>query len=232
MFRRRRRSDDPDDPAIATTAGTSEDMSEDVSAQAGASRPGGPFDVSEVDLTDPVQRRVDLGGLLVRGIEGMQLQLQVDERSGAATGVTIVLGDAAVQLVAVAAPRSSGMWEQIRLQLAADAQRRGGTVQEARGPFGTEVRRVLPVTTPDGKSGVQPSRVAGIDGPRWMLRATFLGKATTDVQVFGRLVQVVRDTVVVRGDRPMAPGDVIPLKAPVRDESSSDSADQAPATDG
>lgn len=179
-------------------------------------RADGPYDVSEVDLADPDRRRIDLGGLLVRAQEGMKLQLQVDERSGAANGVMVMLADAAVQLVAVAAPRSSGLWEQTRLQLAADAQARGGTAQEASGPFGTEVRMVVPVPTPEGKSAVQPSRVAGIDGPRWMLRATFLGKATTDAQAFGRLVQVVRDTVVVRGDRPMAPGDVITLKAPTK----------------
>jgi hypothetical protein len=181
-------------------------------------RPNGPFDVSEVDLSDPQVRRVDLGGLLVRGGAGMKLQLQVDERTGAASSVIVVAEDAAVQLIAVAAPRSSGMWEQARAEIAADAQRRGGTVSEAPGPFGTEVRLVLPVTTPEGKSGVRPSRVAGIDGPRWMLRATFLGKATTDAQAFARLVRVVRDTVVVRGDRPMAPGDVIPLKAPAAPE--------------
>jgi hypothetical protein len=124
----------------------------------------------------------------------------------------------------VAAPRSSGLWDQTRLQIAADAGSRGGTVTEAPGPFGTEVRVVLPVTTPQGKNAVQPSRVVGIDGPRWMLRATFLGKATTDAQVFSRLVGVVRDTVVVRGDRPMAPGDVIPLKAPAGPEPAVDSA--------
>jgi len=227
VFRRRRRDDGAGDAQPAgndaaqpaaelTEAGEPSEVGSDEQAESSAKtpRPHGPFDVSEIDLADPAGRRVDLGGLLVRGDEGLQLQLQVDERSGTATSVMIVHGDAAVQLIAVAAPRSSGMWDQTRLQIAADAQRRGGTVTEAPGPFGTEVRLVLPMTTSQGKSGVRPSRVTGIDGPRWMLRATFLGKATTDAQEFARLVNVVRDTVVVRGDRPMAPGDLIPLKAP------------------
>jgi len=102
--------------------------------------------------------------------------------------------------------------------VAAEARRRGGTVTEAAGPFGTEVRIVVPVKTAEGKSGLQPSRIVGIDGPRWMLRATFLGKAITDPHAFAGLVRVVRDVVVVRGDRPMAPGDVIPLTAPTRPE--------------
>lgn len=216
VFRRRRRPDDPDRDHGADQPTEGAGVETDSAPK--TARPNGPFDVSEVDLTDPDERRVDLGGLLVRRGEGLKLQLQVDERTGTATSVTIRLGDAAAQLIAVAAPRSSGLWDQTRHQIAADAQRRGGTVNEAAGPFGTEVRVVLPVTTPQGKSGVQPSRVCGIDGPRWMLRATFLGTATTDAKAFGRLVNIVRDTVVVRGERPMAPGDIIPLKAPAQAE--------------
>jgi hypothetical protein len=177
-------------------------------------RAQGPLDAADVELDQARTDRIDLGGLLVRRVEGMQLQLQVEEKSGRPTSVMVVLGDAAVQLIPVAAPRSSGMWDQTRLQIAADAQRRGGTAEEAPGPFGTEMRIVLPVTTAEGKKGVQPSRIAGIDGPRWMLRATFLGAATNNPEAFGRLVQVVRDTVVVRGDNPMPPGELIALRAP------------------
>ena len=176
-------------------------------------RPDGPFDSTEVDQASTAGR-VDLGGLQLRLGEAMKLQLQIDERSGTGTGVVIVDGEAAVAMIAVAAPRSSGLWDQTRAQIAADTTRRGGTVQEAAGPFGTELRLVVPVTTQDGKKAVQVSRVAGIDGPRWMLRATFLGTANTDATMFARLVKVVRNTVVVRGDRPMAPGDVIALTAP------------------
>jgi hypothetical protein len=179
-------------------------------------RPDGPFDSAETDLASADSGFVDLGGLLVRPAEGMRLQLQVDERSGTGTGVMVVDADAAVAMIAVAAPRSSGLWEQTRSQIAADAVGRGGSAEEARGPFGTEIRVVVPVTSQEGKKAVQASRVVGIDGPRWMLRATFLGTAITDAKTFARLVGVVRQTVIVRGDRPMAPGDVIALRAPQR----------------
>jgi hypothetical protein len=166
-------------------------------------RPGrrnGPFDASEIGLDEARSSRIDLGGLLVKGIEGMKIQLQVDKRTGRGTSALLAVEDAAVQLVAVAAPRSSGMWEQTRLEITADAQRRGGTVQEGSGPFGTEVRVVLPVKTQDGRQGRQASRISGIDGPRWMLRATFLGKAITDASAFQRLVELVRDVVGSRAD--------------------------------
>jgi hypothetical protein len=214
IFRRRNRDEREPEQASATEPEDESAAASGAESAASAPRRSGPYDSAEVEIEQARADRIDLGGLLVRRVEGMQLQLQVDEKSSRPTSVMVVLGDAAVQMIPVAAPRSSGLWDQTRLQIAADAQRRGGTAEEAAGPFGTEIRIVLPVTTPDGKKAVQPSRIAGIDGPRWMLRATFLGAATNNPEAFGRLVQVVRDTVVVRGDSPMPPGEIIALRPP------------------
>lgn len=218
MWGRRRRGGDEDEleveettRASSTASGPGEPGEDD---EAKSDRSGGPLDESEVDLDDARKGRVDLGGLLVKAAPGMKLQLQVDQRTGNATSAVLAIDDAAVQLIAVAAPRSSGMWGQTRLQISQDAKRRGGRAEEAPGPFGTEVRLVVPVQAPDGKQVLQPSRVSAIDGPRWMLRATFLGKATNDAAVFQRFVELVKETVVVRGQSPMAPGDVIVLKPP------------------
>jgi Protein of unknown function (DUF3710) len=215
VFRRRRQRGEDDSSLEVPTVDAAP---EPIEQPEKTPRPDGPFDSSEIDLAGSDVSRVDLGGMLVRPGDGMRLQLQVDERSGTGTGVMIVDAEAAVAMIAVAAPRTSGLWEQTRSQIAADAASRGGTAQEAPGPFGTEIRMVVPVTSSEGKKAVQASRVVGIDGPRWMLRATFLGAAITDAKIFARLVGVVRQTVVVRGDRPMAPGDVITLRAPQRAE--------------
>jgi Protein of unknown function (DUF3710) len=179
-------------------------------------RPNGPWDASEVDLHDSEQLagRVDLGGLRIKGSGEMQLQMQVEQGTQRVTSVLVVEGDAAVQLLAVAAPRTEAMWPEVRAQIAADAVRRGGSVEEAEGPFGTELRVRVPVQTPDGGQGIQPSRMVGIDGPRWLLRATFLGRAAVDDAAFASLSQVVRDVVVERGSAPMPPGDLIPLHLP------------------
>lgn len=211
LFRRSARGEPDADPPREDAAQASAEAEEPT---AKTPRANGPFDAAEVDLEQARTERVDLGSLLVRRDGELKLQLQVDEKKGVAPSVMVVLGDAAVQLVTVAAPRSSGLWDETRQQIAEDARQRGGTAEEAPGPFGTEVRVVLPTTTSEGRKAVQPSRIAGIDGPRWMLRATFLGKATTDADVFGRLVNVVRDTIVVRGEAPMPPGDVIPVRPP------------------
>lgn len=230
MFRRRRRDDAsaPDAETAADAEAGQPGDDDEAGEPEKTSRPNGPFDASEVDLDDARAGRVDLGGLLVKGAPGMQVQLQVDKRTGKATAALLAQGEAAVELMAVAAPRSSGWWRHNREQLATDARKRGGTAEEARGPFGVELRVVVPMTTPEGKQGLQPSRVSGIDGPRWMLRARFLGKAVTDATSLQSLVDVVQSAVVIRGDGPMAPGDVIALQPPAGQQSA-DGDQQAPA---
>lgn len=211
--RRRRRGGSDGTPESAETAGH---PGPETDAEHGQDRPAGPFDIGDIDPETARKGRVDLGGLLVPAVQGMKFQFRVNEKTGKSGRVTVVAENAAVELIAIAAPRSSGMWEQTRTGIIEDAKRRGGKAEEADGPFGTELRVLLPNTNSEGKKVVQPSRVAGIDGPRWMLRATFIGAATTDAAVFARLVEVVRGVVVVRGDRPMPPGDVIALSPPER----------------
>lgn len=213
--RRRRRGGSDGTPEGAATAGSAATET-DPPAEPGEDEAIGPYDIGDLDPGMARKGRVDLGGMLVPAVQGMKFQFRVDEKSGKSGRVTVVDDKAAVELMAIAAPRSSGMWEQTRLGIAEDAKRRGGKADEAGGPFGTELRVVLPVTNAEGKKGFQPSRIAGIDGPRWMLRATFFGSATTDANAFARLVDVVRNVVVVRGDRPMPPGDVIVLSPPER----------------
>jgi hypothetical protein len=210
VFRRRKRGSHSADPQADLEPAEAEPEV----AEGKTPRPSGPFDGSEVDLDEARRTHIDLGGMLVPAMQGMQVQLQLDNRSGKGTSALLRVEKAAVQLIAIAAPRTSGMWEQTRLQVSEDAKRRGGTADEGTGPFGVEIRAVVPMTTPEGKKGRQPSRVSGIDGPRWMLRATFLGAATTDAAMLQRMVEVVRGVVVLRGDSPMPPGDVIPLTPP------------------
>jgi hypothetical protein len=59
-----------------------------------------------------------------------------------------------------------------------------------------------------------PVRFIGVDGPRWFLRAVFSGPAAVDQDAASTLLDVVRATVVVRGDEAMAPRELLPLKLP------------------
>ena len=175
-----------------------------------APRPDGPWDVTEV--SDPSEGRVNLGGMYVPGVEGMELRVEV--AGDAIVAATIVLQDSAVQLQAFAAPRREGIWDEVREEIASGITQQGGVIDETEGPFGWELRAQVPVQLPDGTNGVQVVRFIGIDGPRWFLRGVISGQGAVEPEKAGLLEQIFLDTVVVRGDSPMAPRDPIVLKLP------------------
>ena len=90
----------------------------------------------------------------------------------------------------------------------------GGTATETDGPYGPAVDVSVMVQLPDGTHAQQPSRVLGIPGPRWLLRATLFGRPAFEYDEKGDLEQALRDVVVVRGSGPVPPGDALPLMLP------------------
>ena len=119
-----------------------------------------------------------------------------------------------MELVAFAAPRNGDLWSQARQHIAADTARQGGTATEREGRFGTELICQRPVQSAAGKSGMQPSRVVGVNGPRWFLRATFLGRPAQEPDAAGSWEDTVASVVVNRGSQAMPPGDALPLTFP------------------
>lgn len=172
----------------------------------------GPHDAADVALEG--RAYADLGSLLISPPEGMELQLQVDETSGEVLAVLLANEEGAVEVRAFAAARNGDLWSDARREIAADAARRGGTATEQDGPFGPELAVVVPVTTPDGQSAVQPSRVIGHNGPRWFLRATVLGRPAVEPDAFGPWEVAIRGIVVRRGSEAMPPGEALPLQLP------------------
>jgi Protein of unknown function (DUF3710) len=196
------------------------------------SRRGGPFDRSEVQ---GLEGRLDLGSLWLTGVAGMELRLEVEEESQNVVGVTAVLGDSAVQLQAFAAPRSEGIWDEIRTEIAASITSQGGTADKTSGPLGHELRAQMPGPGPDGRPVFSPVRFVGVDGPRWFLRAVLSGQAAIDESAASTLLDVVKATVVVRGEEAMAPRELLALRLPdqpdpaeasAEDEAADGSADQ------
>jgi hypothetical protein len=171
----------------------------------------GPWDVSEVESSESY---VDLGGLWLPGRDGMELRLEVEEESGRVIAATVQLGGSAVQLQAFAAPRREGIWDDIRKEIASSVTRQGGTADEVPGPFGRELLARVPTRTPDGRTAHQPARFAGIDGPRWFLRAVFHGAAAYEAEQAVELETLVREVVVVRGSEAMAPRELLTLRLP------------------
>lgn len=183
----------------------------DGTTPAGAGDPG-PYDAD--DLPDDGVARLDLGALLVAPLPDRELRVQVDEKSGEVRAVLLATDAGALELRAFAAPRHGDLWSDIRPQIAADAARRGGTATEREGRFGTELVCEVKMTRADGVAGTQTSRVIGINGPRWLLRATFLGEPAREPEAAEEWEAAIAQVAVRRGNHAMPVGEQLPLTLP------------------
>jgi hypothetical protein len=214
LFRRGAKNATTDDVAPDEAAPVADEPEESLAAEEGDGRTSGPWDVED-DVPDLA--RVDLGAVRVPGIQGMELRMEVDQNSGVVTGVSVSLDESVLQVQAFAAPRSEGIWDEIRGEIAESIGQQGGTVDDLPGPFGRELLARMPVRTPEGRTGHRPARFIGADGPRWFLRGVITGKAAVDPGAAERLEQVFRQTVVVRGTEARPPRDLLALRIPGAD---------------
>jgi len=213
VFRRRNKGQSDIEPDVAAeTEETADDAVEEVDERPRTPiRAVGPFDAD--DVPDDGLVRLDLGGLLVPGTDGMELRLELDETGENVQAVTVVEADSSLQLMAFAAPRTEGIWDDVREEIRKSLASQG-LVDTVEGSFGTELHATLTVATPQGTTAMQPVRFVGIDGPRWFVRGLFAGAASREGAAAEALEAVLRATVVVRGYDPMAPGDPLPLHVP------------------
>jgi hypothetical protein len=209
-------------------------------------RSDGPYDITEVESIESTEEspKIDLGSLILTAVPGSELRLQVAEETGEIVSAMLVIEtqviegadelsaveppasagqgpqaySSALELGAYAAPRSGGLWAELRDEISRSATEAGGTASLGEGPFGVELRRLIPVTTPDGEEGYQPSRMWVAEGPRWLLRGIVYGQAAieedADSPVVADVLSAFRQVIVRRGDEAMAPGDLLPLTMP------------------
>jgi hypothetical protein len=173
----------------------------------------GPWDSAERAPGDD-ETYIDLGPLKVRVRVGLDVQLPTDGDGGEIGSVVLVADDAALELRAFAATRSGGLWDEVRDDLIIEVERLDGECEQVDGLFGPELLVKVPVDLPDGEKGFQPSRIVGIEGPRWLLRATFLGDAGLNPSDEGLLMDTLRDVIVERGPEPRIPRESLLLTLP------------------
>jgi hypothetical protein len=175
-----------------------------------AERDGGPWDSG--DLGEDKIERVDLGGILVPIVDGMELRAEIAEDRVVAA--TLVVGRTAIQIQPFAAPRTMGIWDDVRGEIAEGIGQSGGSVRQVEGRFGLELVAEVPVGAPDGTVGLQTARFLGVDGPRWFLRAVITGEGALLEAARAAVEDLFADVVVVRGPDPMAPREPITLRLP------------------
>jgi hypothetical protein len=210
---------EPDGNTAAEVAGAAEGMA----GGEGRRRDRGPWDLSEVP---ELGARLDLGALRIPGLPGMQLRMEMDQKGARAVAANLGYEGSALQVQAFAAPRTYGIWDELRGELASSLTRQGGTADEVPGPFGPELLARLPVRTAEGRTGHRPARFIGVDGPRWFVRGVLTGRAAVEPEAAAALEGVFAEIVVVRGDEARAPRDLLPLHLPGRAPAAPDVVDQ------
>lgn len=210
-------ADDSLDEDGVVTGGTDEDELEDDDFPDRLPRPHaldrthGPFDRSEVT---ELGERFDFGALALQPLADMELRLDIDETTQNITGITAVMGDSACQIQVFAAPKSRGLWDDIRDEIADGLITGGGSATEQLGPLGIELAVRIPARGKDGRTTHSAARFAGVDGPRWFLRVVYSGSAAIDEEAAAPLLAFVRDIVVHRGREARAPRELLELRVP------------------
>ncbi|MEZ0447782.1 DUF3710 domain-containing protein [Cellulomonas sp. ICMP 17802] len=214
---RRGGKDPATDDAVETeetvdeTSTVDDEVAPSAPAEVPFERTSGPWDASEVDDDLP---RVDLGAILIPGVPGMELRMEIDKATDVVSAASILLDGSSLQVQAFAAPRTEGIWDEIRAEIAESVTQQGGSADDLPGPFGRELLARLPVRTPEGRTGHRPARFLGADGPRWFVRGVMTGRAAVDPAAAVALEQLFAGIVVVRGTDARPPRDLLTLRLP------------------
>jgi Protein of unknown function (DUF3710) len=166
----------------------------------------GPYDAGLAPHDDV--ERLDLGSLQIPAVEGVEVRVQADP-DGTIQQVVLVHGESALQVGAFAAPRSEGIWDEVRAEILESMAADGVQAQEGDGPYGPELR--ARADTPQGPVAL---RFVGVDGPRWMIRAVYQGEAAADPSREGPLAQCLAGLIVDRGTDARPVREPLPLRLP------------------
>ena len=115
-----------------------------------------------------------------------------------------------------AAPKSSGLWDEMREELREQVAKQGGRVEDHEVPSARNCP-LVPVKgrkTEDGKQLGQRVRFIGVDGPRWVLRGVIRGEGASKPEMMAEVEQIFAGIVVVRGDQPAPPSEMLPITVP------------------
>lgn len=171
----------------------------------------GPYDSRE---HPELEGLLDFGALRIPNTPGLSIRMDTSPDGESLIGLSIILDGSELQLSAFAAPKTTGIWEEIRSELTGALTAQGATIEQAKGPFGPELRAKASVVSASGSRGTSSLRFVGVDGPRWFLRAVFNGPAANGGQPAADLEAVLTQVVVHRDNAPRPPREVLSLHLP------------------
>ena len=167
----------------------------------------GPFDSSEVDLP---ANYLDFGSIRFVSNPEVSIRLEVEEATNKVVALTFETLNSILQVTAFSAAKDEGVWQEVCNQLAGSIITAGGDAKTFQGQLGLGLDAM--VLQPD--KSLRSIRFIGVDGPRWFLRGSITGAATSDLMISGQIEDLFRSLVVHRGTAPMPPKEALELILP------------------
>jgi Protein of unknown function (DUF3710) len=149
---------------------------------------------------------LDLGALKLPMHEGLEITMDMDQETGRAHSIALVLGSSMAEVQIFARAKDELMWPDTRESLVTGLREQGVASEIAIGRFGSEVQCTMPTTDFAGNNIMQSVRFIGIDGDRWFMRLAVSGSATVDETEIAEFDDLISRLEVVRGDGAMSPG--------------------------
>lgn len=113
-------------------------LTEPSSEYQGRGEERGPWDVNDEDVPD-YDDYLDLGAYYLPFLQGIQLRIKANRATQQVLGSTITFGSSSLEIEAFAAPKTLGLWDDVR----GDLLEANKAASEVDGVFGTELK--LPV---------------------------------------------------------------------------------------
>jgi len=151
---------------------------------------------------------LDLGALRIPVLADVEIQLEAGPQ-GQIQSVQLSHDGSRLQLGAFAAPRTEGIWDEVRESLRSGLAANGAKPVEVEGEYGIELQARM--RDPRGTVEV---RHIGIDGPRWFVHGVYMGAAAVDPDRAGPLREALRGVVVDRGTEARPISELLPLRLP------------------
>ncbi|GFZ80714.1 DUF3710 domain-containing protein [Nesterenkonia alkaliphila] len=171
----------------------------------------GPRDAKDVEST---KGYIDFGAILVPAAKGQKIRLDIDQKTKRVVSLTISIGQASIQLQAFSAPKSGGIWEDVRGQIQESVTKQKGRTKMIEGRFGPELHARVPTVLKDGRQGWRAARFIGFEGSRWFLRGVIGGRGAIDRKASLGVEELFSRIIVNRGDDPLPPRELLKLNPP------------------